>query len=395
MAANMPFHVAESLLARYGRCKRSCKRLLTTGTDHRTDAGELMAETKKSTLVLVAERAGVSIASVSRVLNGLPASAQVTERVREAAAALGYVPDSTARSLKRGRTDQIALAVADVGNPVYVAMMHEVSRVVAKAGYRLVLSSTGSDPQDQIELLTSLNRGFADGLLISPLRVSEDLVDALRASRLPIVIIGSLPAGVALDSVGADSVAGVGLAIEHLVAQGRKRIAFVNGPVDTVPGTARLSGYLRAMQRAGLPTTADMQVEASDFTYKAGRKAAARLLEQATPDAIVCANDLLAVATLKELAGRGLSVPGDVALVGMDDTDAAELANPSITSVNLGSAKRARMAAKLLVRRLGDPRAPVKHVVIEPTLSVRESSMSPKPASRKLPTGFEAKADKE
>jgi LacI family transcriptional regulator len=346
-----------------------------------------MAETRKSTLVLVAERAGVSIASVSRVLNGLPASTQLTEKVREAADALGYVPDATARSLKVGRTDQIAFAVADVGNPVYVAMMHEVSRVVSKAGFRLVLSSTGNDPHDQIELLSSLNRGFADGLLLSPLRVTEALVDALRTSRLPIVIIGSLPAGVELDNVRADSVAGIGLAVEHLVEQGRKHIAFVNGPVDTVPGAARLSGYLASIERFGLATSADLQITASDFTYKAGRKAVARLLSQSSPDAIVCANDLLAVAALKELTSRGLRVPEDVAVVGMDDTDAAELANPSITSVDLGSVKRAKAAAKLLIRRLADPAASVKQVVIEPTLSVRESSVVRTAAVRASGTG--------
>ena len=334
-----------------------------------------MSDTKKSTVVLVAERAGVSIASVSRVLNGLPASEQLAERVRKAAAELGYVPDATARSLKAGRTDQIAFAVADVGNPVYVEMMHEVSRVVSKAGFRLVLSSTGNDPQDQIDLLANLNRGFADGLILSPIRVTEPLVESLRTSRLPIVVIGSLPHGVELDSVGADSVAGIGLAVEHLVEQGRRHIAFVNGPVDTVPGTARLSGYLKSIERFDLSTSADLQVEASDFTYKAGRKAAARLLEQSSPDAIVCANDLLAVALLKELTSRGIRVPDDVAVVGMDDTDAAELANPSLTSVDLGSAKRAKEAAKLLIRRLADPTAPVKQVVIEPSLSVRESSV--------------------
>ncbi|MET0725917.1 MAG: LacI family DNA-binding transcriptional regulator [Leifsonia sp.] len=323
----------------------------------------------------MAERAGVSIASVSRVLNGQPASPHVIEKVREAADALGYVPHATARSLKMGRTEQIAFAVADVGNPVYVAMMHEVSRVVSKAGFRLVLSSTGNDPQDQIDLLSSLNRGFVDGLLLSPLRVTEPLVDALRASRLPIVIIGSLPDGVELDNVRADSVAGIGLAVEHLVEQGRKHIAFVNGPVDTVPGAARLSGYMTSIDRFGLATSADLQVEASDFTYKAGRKAVARLITQSSPDAIVCANDLLAVAALKELTSRGLRVPEDVAVVGMDDTDAAELANPSITSVDLGSVKRAKAAAKLLIRRLADPAAAVKQVVIEPTLSVRESSV--------------------
>lgn len=339
-----------------------------------------MSATKKSTLVLVAERAGVSIASVSRVMNGLPASDAIVERVQRAADELGYVPDATARSLKAGKTQQIALAVADVGNPVYVAMMHEISRVVTKAGYRLVLSSTGSEPGDQIDLLTNLNRGFADGLVMSPLKVTDELVARIQASRLPIVVIGSLPGDVEIDNVRADSVRGVGLAVEHLVEQGRQRIAFVNGPVDTVPGAARLGGYLRALDEQGLPHNADAQVNARDFTYKAGLKAVTKLLDRSTPDAIVCANDLLAIAAIKVITARGLRVPDDIALVGMDDTNLAELANPSITSVNLGSVKRAKTAAKLLLRRLADPDAPVLREVIQPTLTIRESTSAPVPA---------------
>lgn len=334
-----------------------------------------MAETRKSTLVLVAELAGVSIASVSRVMNGLPASQRVTERVRAAAAELGYVPDATARSLKVGKTEQIALAVADVGNPVYVNMMREISRVVTKAGYRLVLSSTGSDPKDQIDLLVSLNRGYADGLIISPLRVPEELGAQLRASRFPIVIIGSLPPKVELDNVRADSVAGMALAVDHLAEQDRERIAFVNGPVDTVPGAARLNGYLRALTARDLHENADAQVSARDFTYQAGLSAATTLLEQSTPDAIVCANDLLAIAALNVATRRGLRIPDDVAIVGMDDTDIADLANPAITSVDLGATKRARAAAKLLLRRLEKPAAPVRQIVIEPSLTVRGSSV--------------------
>jgi LacI family transcriptional regulator len=336
-----------------------------------------MADTKKSTLVLVAERAGVSIASVSRVMNGLPASQGVTERVRAAAAELGYVPDATARSLKVGRTEQVALAVADVGNPVYVTMMHEISRVVTRAGYRLVLSSTGGDPKDQIDLLVSLNRGFADGLIMSPLRVTEELGAQLRSSRFPIVIIGSLPPGVELDNVRADSGAGMALAVDHLAAQGRQHIAFINGPVDTVPGAARLNGYRKALAARGLPDHA--QKPARDFTYQAGLVAATKLLEKDTPDAIVCANDLLAIAALNVATRRGLKIPDDIAIVGMDDTDIADLANPAITSVDLGATKRAKTAARLLLRRLEKPDAPARQVVIEPTLTVRGSSTKEDP----------------
>lgn len=336
-----------------------------------------MVGTRKSTLALVAERAGVSIASVSRVLNGLPASADISERVQRAASELGYVPDASARSLKVGRTMQIALAVADVGNPVYVTMMNEVSRVVAAAGYRLVLSSTGADPTDQLDIIRGLNGGFVDGLLLSPLRVTDELVEHLRRSPIPVVVIGSLPAGVDIDDVRADSAAGMSLAVRHLVEDGAKRIAFINGPVDTVPGAARLRGYLKAMNAHGMTLAADLQVRAEDFTYAAGLVAARELLDQASPDAIVCANDLLAVAVTKTLAARGIAVPAQVRVVGMDNTDIGELVHPRLTSVDLRSGKRARAAAKLLLRRLADPDAPVRQRVVEPRLIVRESSTVP------------------
>jgi LacI family transcriptional regulator, galactose operon repressor len=255
-------------------------------------------------------------------------------------------------------------------------MVREISAVVTEAGYRLVLSSTGGDPKDQIDLLVSLNRGFADGLIMSPLRVPEELGTQLRSSRLPIVVIGSLPPGVELDTVRADSVAGMALAVGHLAEQGRERIAFVNGPVDTVPGAARRGGYLRALAAAKLHDDADTQVTARDFTYQAGLSAATTLLDRSTPDGIVCANDLLAIAALNVATRRGLRVPGDIAIVGMDDTDVADLANPALTSVDLGATRRAKAAATLLLRRMAAPAAPVRQVVIEPTLTVRGSSTS-------------------
>lgn len=127
--------------------------------------------------------------------------------------------------------------------------------------------------------------------------------------------------------------------------------------------------------RLRLHTTVELQVEADDFTFAAGLEAAGALFEQSTPDAIMCANDLIAVAAMKVATARGLSVPGDVALVGMDDTDIAEVANPSLTSVDLGSAQRARQAAELLLARLADPDHPCRRVVVPPRLTIRQSSV--------------------
>lgn len=336
--------------------------------------GGAVGTKRRSTLVGVAKQAGVSIASVSRVLNGLSTSPDVKRKVEQAAAELDYVPDAVARSLKVGRTEQIAFAVSDVGNPVYVSMMHAANGVLCEAGFRLVISSTGNDPADQIDVLRSVNRGYADGLILVPLRLTEPLLAELQSSRIPLTVIGTLPERVELDNVRAGSPAGVGLALDHLHAQGRRRIAFVNGPVDTVPGTARLAGYLSAVERLELAANVELQVEADDFTYDAGLRATEALLAQSSPDAILAANDLLAVAAMKVLGRHGLTIPDDVAVIGMDDTELADVANPSLTSVNLGSTERACAAADLLLSRIAEPTLPPRQVAIAPTLTIREST---------------------
>jgi LacI family transcriptional regulator len=329
------------------------------------------------TLPEVAQLAGVSIATVSRVLNGLPAKDDTRSRVLAAVAQLDYVADSNARSLRAGQSDQIAYAVPDVGNPIYVKMMHAVEKVVSQSGRRLVLSSIGSDPDALVDLVRSLNRGYADGLVLTPLRVNAELIAALRDSRLPIAVVGTIPDDLAIDSVRADSRAGIRLAVDHLRSKGRQSIAYIGGPADTGPGAARLAGYLEATQFDAEIANPELLVEARDFTHKAGEVAAEALLAQSTPDAIICANDLLAVGALRHLRKRGVSVPDDIALIGVDDTDAARLANPSLTSVKLRSARRARVAAELLMARIADRGRPVQHLVIEPGLAIRESTGGP------------------
>jgi LacI family transcriptional regulator len=326
------------------------------------------------TVALVARHAGVSVASVSRVLNGLPSSPVMAARVHAAAQELGYVPDAVARSLKVGRTEQLAFAVADVGNPVYVAMMRAVEDVVRSAGYRLVISSMGSDAKEEIGIVNNLNRGYADGLILSPLRITDDLLEALRSTRVPVVVVGTLPADVPIDNVRADSPRGVGLAMRHLYDAGRRRIGFVNGPADTVPGSARAEGFARAVRRLGLAPDPALRVDAADFTFSCGQDAAHELLDRARPDAVLAANDLLAVGTLDALRSRGLRVPDDVAVVGMDDTELAGMATPTLTSVYLGSAERGRLAAEMLLDRIAQPGLAPRSVRVAPRLVIRASS---------------------
>ncbi len=335
----------------------------------------------RPTLAEVAKRAGVSVASASRALNGGSASPAVAARVRRAADELGYAIDATARSLKMGRTEQLAFAVADLGNPVYVAMMRAIEGVVSAAGFRLVVSSTGSKPADEIDVLRGLNRGYVDGLILVPLRITDEVIDEIGRVRFPVVVIGTLPAGVEIDNVRANSPRGVGLAVAHLAEGYRHAIGFVNGPVDTVPGRNRARGFHRAMTKLGREVSARQTIAASDFTHDAGEKAAGALLTHYRPDAIVCANDLLAIGALRALRAQGLRVPEDVAVVGMDDTELAEFATPGLTSVSLGSEERGRLAATMLLDRLGDPHRRASRVTVQPELVLRESS-APRRRSR-------------
>ncbi|GLZ80199.1 ribose operon repressor RbsR [Actinorhabdospora filicis] len=330
------------------------------------------------TVRTVAALAGVSIASASRVLNGLGASAETERKVREAAASVGYVPNAVARSLQARRTDMLALAVEDIGNPVYVAMMRAIEEVAARAGYRLQVHATGADPAGEVELIDGLARRYVDGLVISPIRVTAAHLTALARVPTPVVVVGSLPDDAPtgarpVDNVRADSHTGVALAVAHLVAGGRRRIAFVNGPLDTVPGAARHAGYLAALAANGLIADPAL-IETGDFHHAAGREATRRLLDRERPDAILCANDLIAVGALHALLAAGKRVPEDVALVGMDDTDLAEMSFPQLSSVSLGSAERGRIAAELLLRRLAEPTRPAQRVTVAPELKIRASS---------------------
>ncbi len=303
------------------------------------------------TIVSIAARAGVSIASVSRVLNGQPARPDTVARVRRAADELGYVPNAVARSLKGGRTRQLTFAMPDIGNPVYVAMVRAIQAVTKAAGYRLLLHSTDAVAEDELAVLRSLGDRTSDGLIICPIRITDDHIQALTTAAGPVVVIGSLPPGVPVDSVRADSIAGAAMAVRHLFAGGRRRIALINGPPDTVPGHNRELGYRLALTGCGLSYDERLVVH-TEFGIGSGTAAARRLLDAAPFDAVFCANDQLALGAAHALLAHGLRIPQDVAVAGMDDSALAQAGWPPLTSVDLGSSERGRLAAEMLLDRL-------------------------------------------
>ena len=329
------------------------------------------------TITTVARLANVSIASASRVLNGIRTNPDTFARVTEAAEAVGYAPNAAARSLRSRRTGQIAFAMPDVGNPVYTTMVGAIQEVARAHGLRLLLHSTGADRDDELAMVRDLKHRYVDGLILASLDLTDDHVEELGRAAAPVVVIGRPAKGTPVDTVHAHSRKGAAAAVRHLCATGRSRIAFVNGPEHTVPGASRRLGYLDGLRSCGLERDDALIEVASDFMAEPGRRAAEALLDRVRPDAILGANDLLAVGVLAALHERGLDVPGEVALAGMDDSALCELTWPSLTSVDLGSAARARIAAELLLDRIEEPEREPRLVGVDPRLVVRASTGAP------------------
>ncbi|GAB3709040.1 LacI family DNA-binding transcriptional regulator [Mariniluteicoccus flavus] len=353
-----------------------------------------MQDSNRVTVKTVAERAGVSIASVSRVLNGLSARPDTVARVEAAVAELRYTPVAAARSLKLGSSGQIACAFADIGNPVYVAMIRAIEREVARAGLRLVIHATHSDPLAEEQVVRGLAMGYADGLVISPLRPTDRLVSLLSASTSPVVVIGNIAAKADVDTVRVDSRQAVRLAVAHLADLGRRRIGFVNGPVDTTPGRIRREAFRAARLAAGdVPEEVDrLIVTGPEFDDDSGFAATRELLARADVDALLCATDTLAVGAARALREAGLSVPDDVALASIDDTPLARLCTPQLTSVSLKAEERGAIAATMLLARLAEPTMPTRRRSLRPELVVRESTQpgpqtdhSHRPRARRRP----------
>ncbi len=328
----------------------------------------------RPTVITVAREAGVSIASVSRVLNGLPTSRHVAERVQEASRRLGYAPAAAARSLNAGRPPPLALAVPDIANPVYVEIMRAIEDATRASGFRLLVHSTGSDAADELDLLESLRRRYVDGLVMTSLRMSDAHLRALAAAAVPVVVIGNVPDEFPIDSVRTSSRKAVKLAVDHLLQTGRERIGLVNGPLDTGPGRARGESFAQSLAEAGIEADPALVEVGDDFTHHAGYEAARKLLARTSVQGLLCANDLIAFGALKALAEAGVSVPTETALVGIDDTELAAMVTPSLSSVSLGAADRGRLAAKLLLERLAEPSLPPRRFEVEPRLVTRESS---------------------
>ena len=322
----------------------------------------------------VAKQAGVSVASVSRVINGTAARADTEERVRKAIAELGYQPNSAARALKVRQSEQICLSFDDLANPAYIAMTRGVGRALSSTKYRLILSSAFSSVEEIVKHLQTMGRGFADGLIISPIYSDERITKLISELQMPVVLIGTMPEGIEVDNVYVDSSAGVSMAVEHLVETGRTKIGLINGPINTKPGLRRRAAFENATKKFGLKFDKANVIQANTFSPEAGYFAISEITDLTNFDAFVCANDQLAAGAMKFASENNISIPQDLAIIGIDNTDMASLLHPTLTSIDLKAEERGEIAAQLILDRLANPDRAPKQIAVEPKLVIRQST---------------------
>ena len=329
----------------------------------------------------VAERAGVSVGTVSNVLNRPEVvSADTRERVLGAIEALGFVRNESARHLRAGHSRTIGLVVLDIGNPFFTDVARGVEEVANAEGLAVILCNSDDRADKEAAHLDVLAEQRVRGVLITPKDDVTPALERLRSRGTPVVLLDRRAATPDQCAVAVDDVLGGRLAAGHLLERGHERLAFIGGSSGLAQVHERHEGVEAAVREA-LGDDAPLTVFAPEtLTVNGGREAGAAIVGMPAavrPTAAVCANDLIALGLLQEMVRHGVRVPTDFAIVGYDDIDFAAAAAVPLTSVRKPRQELGRTAARLL---LDEARAGKDHVhqqpVFEPTLVVRESSMT-------------------
>jgi LacI family transcriptional regulator len=316
----------------------------------------------------VARLAGVSIKTVSRVVNAEPGvHADTAERVLAAIERLGFRRNVGASNLRRGSsTGTIGLVLEDVANPFYSGLTRAAEEVARRFGRQVLTGSSGEDPERERELALEFCARRVDGLIVIPAGRQHGYLLPEVASGMPVVFVDRPPGDLLADTVLVDNVAGAAAAVRHLAAHGHRDIAFLGDAPAIFTATERLAGFREGCVAAGIPFD-EQRVAMGPHT----RESVAAAMKDAT--AVVTGNNRITVLALRALAGRGRRP----ALVGFDDFELADLLDPPVTVVSLDPAELGRAAAELLFARLDGDREPPRRIVLPARLTARGSGETP------------------
>ena len=325
----------------------------------------------------VAQHAGVSVGTVSNVLNSPgKVSPPLHDRVLASIELLGYVRNDAARQLRAGRSSTVGLVVLDVRNPFFTDVARGAEDEAAAHGISVILGNSDEDVERESAYLELFEEQRVRGLLISPYGDVTDRLHRLRDRGIPAVLVDRVSSDLRISSVAVDDVAGGELAVAHLLDSGRRRLAFVGGPLDIRQVADRLDGAERAI---GASDAALETIPLASLTVLEGRRIGLELAQRpaaSRPDAVFAANDLVAMGLLQALVmQRSIRVPDDIAIVGFDDIDFASAAVVPLTSVRQPSQAIGRTAVQILLEEASaDADLDPRQVLFQPELVVRESS---------------------
>jgi LacI family transcriptional regulator len=323
----------------------------------------------------VASAAGVSPATVSRVLNGrLEVAEDLRRRVTAAIEQLGYRPNGAARSLRTRATMVLGIMISDITNPFFTAMVRGAEDAAQRSGYSVVLANTDEDLDKEHRYLQIAVAEQMAGVVIAPASSTRTDISPLTRSGIPVVTVDRQLRKTEIDSVTINNYRAAREATEHLASEGGSRIAFISGPAKTTTGERRLAGFKAALAATGLEYAPSM-VQKADFRVQGGYVAANTLLSQRQrPDALLVSNNLMALGALQAIHDVAMRVPDDLLFASFDGIPWARALRPTLTVVEQPTYQIGREAVQLLLSRIAGGSGPPRKVVLPAELSIGESS---------------------
>jgi LacI family transcriptional regulator len=327
----------------------------------------------------VARRAGVGSITVSRVINNSGyTSAETRERVENAIAELGYVPNTLARSLRSRRTHTLALLLTDITNPFFTTLARGVEDTANQSGYTVIFCNTDESRDKEEKYLNVLLQKQVDGFLLVPTQSQPDAVLKIQKHSTPVVVLDRHIQDIEVDTVRCDSVEGAALLTRHLVSLGHRQIAMLSGAVGVSTMDDRVAGYCQALEEAKIPIK-EQYIFRGDFQPESGYEMTRQAISlPSRPTAIVAANNFITIGAMKALQEMELEVPEDIALAGFDDLPQSMVTFPYFTVVSQPAYEMGRIATELLLERLNktenkDP----QEIILPIQLIIRQSAGGP------------------
>lgn len=336
---------------------------------------------RKVTIYDVAKEAHVSTGTVSRYLNGVGKSRGDTEeRIREAVEKLNFVPNRAARALKSRKHNIICLAYPEADNPFFFELVKEIESDLKKAGYSMMISHTHGNPEEELTILSMTKEGIMDGLILINFNYTPEHLAAFREAECPLVLSSLCVSEYGgnnddnFDYVGIDVFNGLYMTTMHLIEQGHRKIAFVGGDRNLCVFRERFAGYCSALSRSQIEVE-DRYCFFNGYGEASGYESAMQILEmEDRPTAICTVNDVTAIGVMKALKKRGVRIPEDMAVIGLDNIGFDDALTPGLSSAKMMQEALGKCAVDFLLARLRGDRSRSKKIIYQPELVIREST---------------------